>query len=116
MNNTDKNDMLFCKMLNEQKSFRKFLLTLPPEEILAHAGEYTIREEIVHYFTDRELGESDCAALSSLQYPVEDVFRQWMKQDDSIEEDIERAVNDCIKSFGRQQEQTAKQKPQRDER
>ena len=39
------NTLLYQKMFSEQERYRQHLLTLPPEEILDSAYEYTIREE-----------------------------------------------------------------------
>ena len=37
--------LLYQKMFSEQERYRQHLLTLPPEEILDSAYEYTSREE-----------------------------------------------------------------------
>lgn len=41
------NTKLYEKLFAEQEQFKGWLLTQPPEEILNHAYEYTIREDIV---------------------------------------------------------------------
>lgn len=43
--NQELNTQLYQKMFSEQERYRQHLLTLPPEEILDSAYEYTIREE-----------------------------------------------------------------------
>lgn len=43
--NQELNTLLYQKMFAEQERYRQHLLTLPPEEILDSAYEYTIREE-----------------------------------------------------------------------
>lgn len=47
MNNQELNTALYEKMFAEQDTYRKWLLTQPPEEILNHTYEYTIREDIL---------------------------------------------------------------------
>ena len=47
MNATDWNTALFEKMSDEQDKFRDWLKSQPPEEILHHTYEYTVREDIV---------------------------------------------------------------------
>ena len=42
--NTDKNAVLYEKMAAEQDKFRDWLKSQPPEEILKHTYEYTVRE------------------------------------------------------------------------
>ena len=47
MNTNDLNTALYEKMAAEQDKFRDWLKSQPPEEVLNHAYEYTIREDIV---------------------------------------------------------------------
>ena len=44
--NTDKNTALYEKMAAEQDKFRDWLKSQPPEEILKHTYEYTVREAV----------------------------------------------------------------------
>ena len=45
--NKDLNTALYEKMAAEQDKYRDWLKSQPPEEILHHAYEYTIREDIM---------------------------------------------------------------------
>ena len=47
MNTNDLNTALYEKMAAEQDKYRDWLKSQPPEEILNHTYEYTIREDIV---------------------------------------------------------------------
>ena len=47
MNTNDLNAALYEKMAAEQDKFRNWLKSQPPEEILHHTYEYTVREDIV---------------------------------------------------------------------
>ena len=47
MNATDWNTALYEKMSDEQDKFRDWLKSQPPEEILHHTYEYTVREDIM---------------------------------------------------------------------
>lgn len=47
MSNQELNTALYEKMFAEQEIYRKWLLTQPPEKILNHTYEYTIREDIL---------------------------------------------------------------------
>jgi hypothetical protein len=47
MTNEELNTALYQKMFSEQEYYRSWLLTQPPEEMLHHTYEYTIREEIL---------------------------------------------------------------------
>ena len=47
MNNEELNTALYQKMEREQDKYRKWLVQCPPEEILSHAYEYVVREDIL---------------------------------------------------------------------
>lgn len=47
MNNQELNTALYEKLFAEQEKFKGWLLTQPPSEILNHAYEYVMREDIV---------------------------------------------------------------------
>ena len=53
--NTDKNTALYEKMAVEQDKFRDWLKSQPPEEILNHAYEYTVREDILMAMEELDL-------------------------------------------------------------
>lgn len=47
MTNEELNTELYKKLFAEQEKFKGWLLTQPPSEILNHAYEYVMREDIV---------------------------------------------------------------------
>ena len=47
MTNEERNTAFYQKMFAEQENFRDWLKSQPPEEILNHAYEYIIREDIL---------------------------------------------------------------------
>ena len=59
MNTNDLNTALYEKMAAEQDKFRDWLKSQPPEEVLNHAYEYTIREDIVMAMEELELTRSE---------------------------------------------------------
>ena len=54
MTNEERNTALYQKMFAEQENFRDLLKSQPPEEILNHAYEYTIREDILLSLLDTD--------------------------------------------------------------
>ena len=54
---------LYEKMAAEQDKFRDWLKSQPPEEVLNHAYEYTIREDIVMAIEELELTDAQAKAL-----------------------------------------------------
>ena len=58
MNTNDLNTALYEKMAAEQDKYRDWLKSQPPEEILHHTYEYTVREDIVMAMEDLELTDA----------------------------------------------------------
>ena len=55
MNTNDLNTALYEKMAAEQDKYRDWLKSQPPAEVLNHAYEYTVREDIVMAMEELEL-------------------------------------------------------------
>ena len=47
MTNEELNTALYKKMFAEQEKFKDWLLTQPPEKILHHNYEYSVREDFL---------------------------------------------------------------------
>ena len=62
MNTNDLNMALYEKMAAEQDKYRDWLKSQPPEEILHHTYEYTIREDIVMAMEELELTDAQAEA------------------------------------------------------
>jgi len=60
-------DALYDKMSAEQERYRKWLLEQPPGNILRHAYEYSIWEDIMMEMEDQEL--TDWAMLPGRKSP-----------------------------------------------
>lgn len=71
------NTASYHKMEAEQDSYRDWLLTLPPDEILQHAYEYAVRQDILFAMEDLELQPEQCQALMKSPCPVADVLRDF---------------------------------------
>ena len=73
MNTNDLNTALYEKMAAEQDKFRDWLKSQPPEEILHHTYEYTVREDIVMAMEELELTDAQAKALLESPSPLADV-------------------------------------------
>ena len=60
------NTALYEKMATEQEKYRDWLKSQPPEEILHHTYEYTVREDIVMAMEELELTDAQAKALLEL--------------------------------------------------
>ena len=81
--NTDKNTALYEKMAAEQDKFRDWLKSQPPEEILKHTYEYTVREDILMAMEELDLPQSRAAALLASPSPLADVYKEFADRETS---------------------------------
>ena len=102
MNTNDLNTALYEKMAAEQDKFRDWLKSQPPEEVLNHAYEYTIREDIVMAMEELELTDTQAQALLESSLPLADVYRYFEKLEtghmDVIRDSIENRADDVCRA------------------
>ena len=103
MNTNDLNTALYEKMAAEQDKFRDWLKSQPPEEVLNHAYEYTIREDIVMAIEELELTDTQAQALLESSLPLADVYRYFEKLEtghmDVIRDSIENRADDVCRAI-----------------
>ena len=87
MTNEELNTRLYEKMFAEQEQFRDWLLSQPPAEILNHAYEYTVREDILMSLEYNDLEDSQARALLNPASPEAD-FERWEDKETSHMENI----------------------------
>ena len=101
MNTNDLNTALYEKMAAEQDKYRDWLKSQPPEEVLNHAYEYTIREDIVMAMEELELTDTQAQALLESPSPLTDVYRYFEKLEtgymDVIRDSIESRANEVCR-------------------
>ena len=83
MTNEELNTALYEKMFSEQETYRAWLLTQPPEEILNHTYEYTVREDILMSLEYNSLPNTQVRALLKSPSPLADVFAAWEDRETS---------------------------------
>ena len=103
---------LYEKMAAEQGRYRSWLLGQPPADILDHAAEYTVREDIVIEMEELELPDAQARALLRSRTPLADVYKEWQKTETHHMDD----VRDVIESRAEAVIRSEKEKGQREER
>ena len=102
MSTNDLNTALYEKMATEQDKFRDWLKSQPPEEILHHTYEYTVREDIVMAMEELELTDAQAQALLESSSPLADVYRYFEKLEtgymDVIRDSIENRADDVCRA------------------
>lgn len=100
MTNEERNTALYQKMFAEQDTYRKWLLAQPPEEILKHTYEYTVREDILLSLEYHDLTDEQASALMKSPSPLGDVFKEFESREtgymDVVFDSMESRANAVI--------------------
>ena len=111
MTNEERNTALYHKMFAEQETFRDWLKGQSPEEILNHAYEYTIREDILLSLEYHDLSDAQAEALMKSPSPLADVFRDFEKRDTDHMETIWDCLESRADSILEEQRRTLRETP-----
>lgn len=95
MNNEELNTALYQKMEREQDKYRKWLVQYPPEEILSHAYEYAVREDILMAMEELNLPDDQAMALLKQRGLLDDVFKDFSKLETDYMETVRGAIESC---------------------
>ena len=86
------NLQLYQKMAAEQAQYREWLLLQPPDDILRHCYEYTIREDILYALEENDIPPEKAKALLKSPTPVADIYNRYEKSESAHMEEIRDAV------------------------
>ena len=84
---------LYAKMSAEQDKFRAWLVEQPPADILNHAVEYAVREDILMEMEALELPDDQARALLASPDAMSDIYKTFSKMVDTGHMDV---VRECI--------------------
>lgn len=102
MTNEELSTRLYEKMFVEQEKYRSWLLSQPPAEILNHAYEYVMREDILLSLEYSDLSSGQAKALLKSPAPLADVFKDWEKRETGHMEDIRETMESRANAILRQ--------------
>lgn len=88
----ERNTQLYQKMFTEQECFKFHLMTLSPAQIVDHAYEYTIREDILLSLEYNNLTAKQASALLQLDSPLAAIFQKYDSPKNRHMDDIWNAV------------------------
>lgn len=94
MNNEELNTKVYEKLFAEQEKYKGWLLTQSAEEILNHAYEYTVREDIVLAMEYHDISNEQAKALLSSPSPLDAIFHDF----EQIEGDHMDVIRGCIET------------------
>lgn len=109
--NKELNHKLYEKMAAEQLAYYGWLLQQPPKEILNHAYEYSVREDIVNVASYIDLTDDQARALLSSPSPLDDVYAVFDKSDITLHDTIRECFEDRAHTLIEQQKEEICQTP-----
>ena len=77
MKQVEMNTQLYEKLAAEQAKYRDWLMGQPPEEILNHAYEYVVREDILAAAELMDMPQAQAAALLAVPSPMAAIYGEW---------------------------------------
>ena len=96
------NKALYDKMAAEQERFKHGLLGQTPEEVLNHAYEYAMREDILMEMEALDLPAPQAAALLASPFPLADVYKDFRNMEtghmDILRECIEARADTMLEA------------------
>ncbi len=95
MTSEELNTALYKKMFAEQEQFKAWLLTQPPEEILNHTYEYTVREDILITLENSDLYDEQAEALLRCESPLADVYEEFYKRETNYMDVVLDSLESC---------------------
>lgn len=106
MTNEELNTALYQKMFAEQETYRDWLLSQPPEEILKHTYEYTVREDILMSLENNDLTDAQAAAFLKSPGALDDVFHEFENRETGYMDTVLDCMTDRANTLvQREQEQ-----------
>lgn len=90
MADTELSSKLYEKVSAEQDKFRAWLMEQPPADILNHAVEYAVREDILMEIGALELPDDQARALLASTDTMADIYRTFSKMADTGHMDVVR--------------------------
>ena len=88
---------LYDKLSREQDKYRDWLKGQPPEEILHHSYEYTVREDILMSMEELTLSEAETRALLLSPSPMAILYDKFSDLETGYMDTIRDSIEDTAK-------------------
>ncbi len=90
----DLNIAVYNRLFEEQLAFRDWLLTQSPQEVLNHAYEYSMREDILYALENFDLSLREASALLTAEKPLENIYKKYLGMETDHMEEITTSIED----------------------
>ena len=85
------------KLQKEYDDFIERLKSLPPEQIIESSYEKVFKEEFMTTVQYKDLSKQEIKVLLKMDYPLDSLYREWLKNDLSYIPLVEDTVDDHTK-------------------
>lgn len=110
MTNIELNKKLYEKMKEEFQNYHDWIITLPSEEVLNHACEYIVKEDVLYSMEYNKLNDRQATAMLKMEAPLNDVYLKWSSWDTGYLQDIWFAVESRADELVRREQQKEKER------
>lgn len=90
--NDDIDRQLYDKICAEYELFIQKLEKMTPIQVIEHAYEKVIKEELVMIFENTVFSEVEAGILIELDWPLEALYQEWLRNDFSFTEMITTTI------------------------
>lgn len=95
MTNEELNTALYKKMFAEQEEFKSWLLAQKPEEILQHAYDYVMRDDILMSLECNDLSDRYATVLLNMDKPLAAIFDKLEHTETMHMDQVWECVQQC---------------------
>lgn len=99
----DYNALLYEKVQSEYQAYISELKAMTPEQILEHAYEKTMKEDILSLFEWSDLGQKEAKALYLMKNPLDAVYQKWLDTDvsymDMLRDSVDEKAREAVKEM-----------------
>lgn len=95
MDTADKSLALLHRLCAEQTTYATRLSRQKPEEILKHAYEYIVRENIIACVDEIELTDAQLTALLAFPSPMDAIYGEYDRRDAPQMEVVRDSIRSC---------------------
>lgn len=91
------NELLYAKLEREFNIFISHMMLHTPEQVVDYAYEITFKKEFLSHFEFSELSQDKAKALYDLDYPLQELYNEWLSNDLSLNDLIDATVETMIR-------------------
>ena len=106
----DYHEFLYNKVSVEHDNFLAKLRQMTPEQVMEHAYEKVIKDDLVILCESEFLEQREAKALCRMQYPLDAMYQKWLDTDvsymDRLRDCVEERAKEAVKEMKAKQRES----------